>query len=114
MDKSLRFHFTGGMSETFFLPKCELSSVLDQLEVRLLVDPADIHRWNDLVCEHHYLKNANLVGEQLRYAVAFQGQWLALLGLKQASCDAGIAASEFCAKTGLSCAGIVKFCLAKQ
>jgi len=73
------------MSETFSLPKCELPSVLDGLEVRLLVDPADIQRWNDLVCEHHYLKNANLVGEQLRYAVAFQGQWLALLGWSAAS-----------------------------
>jgi hypothetical protein len=34
-----------------------------------------------LVREHHYLKNALLVGEQLRYVVKdAKGTWLALLG----------------------------------
>ena len=50
-----------------------------------VVDPEEVQRWNHLVCEHHYLKNANLVGEQLRYAVVFQGQWLTLLGWSAAS-----------------------------
>ena len=54
------------MSALFCLPKREQSSVLNALEVRCLVDPAEIARWNDLVCKHHYLENANLVGEQLR------------------------------------------------
>ena len=73
------------MSEPLFLPKHEQPSVLNELEVRCLVDPAEIQRWNDLVCEHHYLQNANLVGEQLRYVVTFRGQWLALLGWSAAS-----------------------------
>ena len=73
------------MSALFCLPKREQSSVLNALEVRCLVDPAEIARWNDLVCKHHYLENANLVGEQLRYVVTFQGQWLALLGWSAAS-----------------------------
>ena len=73
------------MSEPLGLPKREQPSILNELEVRCLVDPAEIRRWNDLVCEHHYLKNANLVGEQLRHVVTFQGQWLALLGWSAAS-----------------------------
>ena len=52
------------MSALFCLPKREQSSVLNALEVRCLVDPVEIARWNDLVCKHHYLENANLVGEQ--------------------------------------------------
>ena len=73
------------MSETLCLPKHEQPSVLNALEVRLLVDPLEIQRWNDLVCKHHYLQNANLVGEQLRYTVMYQGQWVALLGWSAAS-----------------------------
>lgn len=73
------------MSALFCLPKREQSSVLNALEVRCLVDPVEIARWNDLVCKHHYLENANLVGEQLRYVVTFQGHWLALLGWSAAS-----------------------------
>ena len=73
------------MSALLCLPKREQPSILNALEVRCLVDPVEIKRWNDLVCEHHYLKNANLVGEQLRYAVIFQGHWVALLGWSAAS-----------------------------
>ena len=50
-----------------------------------MVLSGEVQRWNNLVCEHHYLKNANLVGEQLRYVVTFQGEWLALLGWSAAS-----------------------------
>ena len=50
-----------------------------------MVIPEEVGQWNSLVCEHHYLKNANLVGEQLRYVVSLQGQWLALLGWSAAS-----------------------------
>ena len=73
------------MSEPLCLPKLEQPCILNELEVRCLVDPAEILRWNDLVCERHYLENANLVGEQLRYVVTFQGQWLPLLGWSAAS-----------------------------
>jgi len=55
------------------------AAVLDQITVRR-IEPAEQSRWNELVSEHHYLKNANLVGERLCYVAEFQGQWLALLG----------------------------------
>src|ERR1039457_5070250 len=55
------------------------AAVLDQITVRL-VRPEEQVRWDQLVREHHYLKNANLVGERLCYVVEYQGQWLALLG----------------------------------
>ena len=55
------------------------ATVLAELDVQLL-DPADLPRWEQLVTEHHYLKSATLVGEQLRYSVTFRGQWVALLG----------------------------------
>ena len=67
------------------LPKRELPVILDALEVHWVVVPEQIELWNRLVCEHHYLKNAHLVGEQLRYLVTYQGQWVALLGWSAAS-----------------------------
>ena len=73
------------MSELLCLPTHEQQSVLNELEVRCLVERAEMQRWNELVCEHHYLENANLVGEQLRYVITFRGQWLALLGCSAAS-----------------------------
>jgi hypothetical protein len=38
-----------------------------------------------LVSEHHYLENANLVGERLCYVVEYRRQWLALLGWSSAA-----------------------------
>jgi hypothetical protein len=35
--------------------------------------------------QHHYLKNARLVGERLCYVVEYQGHWLALLGWSAAA-----------------------------
>jgi len=62
------------------LPNDHEQRILEQLQVHL-VDPQQRPRWNQLVCKHHYLKNADLVGEQLRYvATDAQGHWLALLG----------------------------------
>jgi hypothetical protein len=65
-------------------PKADEAVVLNELAVELL-DPADQPRWEALVCEHHYLKSARLVGEQLRYVVTFRGQWLGLLGWSAAA-----------------------------
>ena len=73
------------MSALFVLPKREQPSILEDLEVRCLEDAVEIERWNAEVCEKHYLRNANLVGEQLRYVVLAQGQWVALLGFSAAS-----------------------------
>lgn len=61
------------------LPNAEEQHVLEQLTVRLITDQEQC-RWNAEVSTHHYLKNATLVGEHLRYVAEYQGQWLALLG----------------------------------
>ncbi|MCX6892082.1 MAG: DUF4338 domain-containing protein, partial [Verrucomicrobia bacterium] len=84
-NKRLDFCFDWGMAIPLLLPKLELPGILDALEVHLVVAPEQIELWNSLVCEHHYLKNANLVGEQVRYALSYQGQWVALLGWSAAS-----------------------------
>src|SRR5215831_5864910 len=62
------------------LPNSDEQRLLEELQVRLII-PAEKCRWNKLVRQYHYLKNARLVGEQLRYvATDAQGRWLALLG----------------------------------
>jgi hypothetical protein len=68
------------MAIPLLLPKLELPGILDALEVHLVVAPEQIELWNSLVREHHYLKNANLVGEQLRHVLSYQpknGSYLA-------------------------------------
>lgn len=62
------------------MPSVDEQAVLNGLRIQL-VGPGQKGRWNRLVRQHHYLRSANLVGEQLRYAVTDRdGQWLALLG----------------------------------
>ena len=60
------------------------AAVLDEIVVRL-IETGEQERWDQQVRQHHYLKNANLVGEQLRYVVEYRGQWLALLGWSAAA-----------------------------
>jgi hypothetical protein len=60
------------------------AAVLNQLEVRL-VRPEELEEWNRLAVKHHYLKSADLVGEQLRYVAEYQGQWMALIGWSAAA-----------------------------
>jgi len=58
---------------------CE-SVWLRQLQIRLITSE-ERSRWDQEICEHHYLGNANLVGEVLRYVVSTpEGRWVALLG----------------------------------
>ena len=52
--------------------------MLGQMEVRRLVRPQDLKRCDQILVQHHYLHSAQLVGEQLRYAVVWRGQWLAV------------------------------------
>jgi hypothetical protein len=52
--------------------------ILEHLQVRLLSSPKDKARCDELILEHHYLHDATLVGEQLRYAATYKGRWLAL------------------------------------
>lgn len=52
--------------------------ILEQVQVRLLTCPKDRARCDELIREHHYLHDATLVGEQLRYAATYKGRWLAV------------------------------------
>lgn len=60
------------------------AAVVEQIQV-CLVEPEEEARWDELMSQHHYLKSARMVGEQLRYVAKYQGQWLALLGWSAAS-----------------------------
>ncbi|MEI7733788.1 MAG: ISAs1 family transposase [Verrucomicrobiota bacterium] len=53
-------------------------AILDHLQVRLLTSAKEIARGDQLIVAHHYLHDATLVGEQLRYVATYQGRWLAL------------------------------------
>jgi hypothetical protein len=68
------------MAKPLRLPGVEEQQVLDELEIQLLLDGELQERWDQLIVEQHYLHSAKLVGEQFRYVVSYQGQWLALLG----------------------------------
>jgi hypothetical protein len=52
--------------------------ILDHGRVLLLKRPADCARCDELIVEHHYLKDATLVGQHLRYAFVYKGRWLAV------------------------------------
>lgn len=52
--------------------------ILEKGHLRLLQSPDDIARCDQAIVQHHYLHNATLVGEHLRYAFIYQGQWLAV------------------------------------
>jgi len=80
MDNRLACGYDFFMPKPLRLPNASEQAVLDGLNLRLLTDPEDKQRWDELVTEHHYLKNASMVGEQLRYVAECQGQWLVLLG----------------------------------
>jgi len=68
------------MPKPLRLPNIDEQSLLHQVQLRLVL-PAERKRWDQLVRQHHYLKNARLVGEQLRYVVIdAAGNWLALIG----------------------------------
>jgi uncharacterized protein DUF4338/DDE family transposase len=67
MTKSKRRHVSADEQE-----------ILEHLQVRLLTSPKDTTRCDQLIVEHHYLHDATLVGEQLRYVAIYQGRWLAL------------------------------------
>jgi len=60
------------------------AEVLNRVSVRLIA-PEEKARWDELICERHYLGNANLVGRQLRYVAEVDGEWVALLGWNAAA-----------------------------
>ena len=60
------------------------AAFLAQVVVRRLLPP-ELARCHQEVCQKHYLKSADLVGEQLWYVAEHEGQWLALLGWSAAA-----------------------------
>jgi predicted transposase YbfD/YdcC len=62
----------------FRRPTADEQTVLWGMTVKLLVRPQDLQKCDRILIEGHYLHSAKLVGEQLRYAVIWQGQWLAV------------------------------------
>lgn len=52
--------------------------LLDHVTVRL-IRPEERAVFDELLIKEHYLHNAELVGEQLRYVAEHEGQWVALL-----------------------------------
>ena len=58
------------MPKPLRLPNLAEPHVLDHLQVRL-IEPHEKDAWNQLVVAHHYLKNADLVGAQLRYVAQY-------------------------------------------
>ena len=64
-------------SARFRQPTPDEQEILIHLLVEL-VPPDQVERFDQQIAEHHYLKNARVVGEQLRYVATYRGQWLAL------------------------------------
>jgi len=58
-------------------PTADEQHVLEHLTVRP-VQPHEVERFDVLIIAHHYLKNARVVGEHIRYVATHQGQWLGL------------------------------------
>src|SRR6266851_3343578 len=61
----------------FRQPSADEQEILTQLLVRP-ARPEEVERLDELLAQHHYLKNAHLVGEHMRYIAEYRGQWLAL------------------------------------
>jgi len=52
--------------------------LLDGVQLRL-IEPGEQDRFDRLIVAEHYLKNAQLVGEQMRYVAEYKGQWVGLM-----------------------------------
>lgn len=62
----------------------EQQALLDGVQVRL-IGPDERARFDHLIATEHYLCNAQLVGEQLRYVAEYRGQWVALMSWSAAA-----------------------------
>jgi hypothetical protein len=61
----------------FRRPTPDEQHVLEYLTLRR-VRPEEVPRYDALMATEHYLKNACVVGEHLRYVATYRGPWLAL------------------------------------
>src|SRR6266542_3217416 len=62
---------------SFRQPTPDEQQILIDLNTRP-VRSDEVQRFNELMAEHHYLKDGQLVGEHLRYVAEYGDQWLAL------------------------------------
>lgn len=73
--------YSAGMKRTaaarFRQPTVDEQEILIHLVVAP-ISPDEVDRFDQLLTQHHYLKEAQLVGEHLRYVATYRGQWLAL------------------------------------
>lgn len=72
------------MTTTRVYPNAEQQQLLESVAIRL-IKREELERWERLICEHHYLRDARMVGRALRYVAEAQGQWVALLGWNSAA-----------------------------
>lgn len=63
----------------------EEQHVLEHGHLRLLTSREDIARCDQVIIKHHYLHDATLVGEHLRYAFVYKGRWLAVAAWSSAA-----------------------------
>jgi hypothetical protein len=56
----------------------EQQCLIDGAQIRL-IELGERERFDQLIVEQHYLANAQLVGEQLRYVAEYKGQWVGLM-----------------------------------
>ena len=69
------------MKQKKFAPYRQPTPDEQEILIHLVVEPVppdQIERFDQEVAQHHYLKNAQVVGEHLRYVAQYRGQWLAL------------------------------------
>jgi len=52
--------------------------LLELVQVRLIL-PSERERFDQLIQRHHYLGNANAIGQVLRYVAEYDGKWVAVL-----------------------------------
>jgi hypothetical protein len=74
------------MSNQRIHPTPAQQALLDGLQIQLIHDQASLQQWDQWIRTHHYLHDATLVGQCLRYvALAPNGQWVALVGWSSAA-----------------------------
>lgn len=66
------------MKNNIQLPNSREQQILDEMTIRL-VSKDEKDKYERLIDEQHYLNSKPLVGEQLRYVIEYEGEWLALL-----------------------------------
>jgi hypothetical protein len=62
----------------------EAQRLLDEVELRL-IEPDELKRWEEEIESHHYLHDARMVGQTLRYVAIHDGRWVGLIGMASAS-----------------------------